>query len=188
MKLGFAESDSSDGSKDPAHPQSARKSFFWVKIGSIAMGAIGFSVSCAKKETAASTAVTAVAKHEHHAPHGGTPVVLGDEAYHLELVRDATNGKLQAFVLDGEMENFVRCAATSFEMTAMVDGSSRVLTFQAIADSATGEKIGDTALFETSADWLKTTARFDGILISLTVRGTAFEGVKFNFPQGNDHD
>src|ERR1035438_8875229 len=54
-------------------------------------------------------------KHEHHPPHGGTPVVLGDEAYHIELVLDASAGTLQAFVLDGELENFIRSAAPSFE-------------------------------------------------------------------------
>src|ERR1022692_4220466 len=51
-------------------------------------------------------------KHEHHPPHGGTPVVLGDEAYHIELVLDASAGTLQAFVLDGELENFIRSAAS----------------------------------------------------------------------------
>ena len=46
-------------------------------------------------------------------PHGGTPVVLGNEAYHLELVVDAASGTLQVYVLDGEMENFVRVSAPS---------------------------------------------------------------------------
>jgi hypothetical protein len=39
-------------------------------------------------------------KHVHHPPHGGTPVVLGDEVYHLELVLDTPNGVLQAYVFD----------------------------------------------------------------------------------------
>ncbi len=59
-----------------------------------------------------------VAKHEHKPPHGGTPVVLGDEEYHVELLLDNQAGKLQAFVFDGELENFVRIAASSLDITA----------------------------------------------------------------------
>ena len=50
-------------------------------------------------------------KHEHRAPHGGTAVVLGNEAFHLEFVRDAATGTLTCYVLDAHMENFVRIAA-----------------------------------------------------------------------------
>jgi len=154
----------------------------------IAAAACFFLSACERKAATPTTAVTPVAKHEHHAPHGGTPVVLGDEAYHLELVLDAPAGKLQAFVLDGEMENFVRSTASSFEATVTVEGEKHTLIFQAIADSATGEKVGDTALFEAQADWLKTTPKFDAVLTSLTIRGSTFAAVPFNFPLGNDHD
>ncbi len=68
-----------------------------------------------------------VHRHEHHPPHGGTPVVLGDEAYHLELVRDPQAGTLQAFLLDGEMENFVRAAMPSIEIVARAGGAERIL-------------------------------------------------------------
>ena len=33
--------------------------------------------------------------HVPHPPHGGTPVVVGDEAFHLELVRDPVEGMLR---------------------------------------------------------------------------------------------
>src|SRR5688500_557791 len=32
--------------------------------------------------------------HHHTPPHGGTPVILGNEDYHLEFVLDASNGKI----------------------------------------------------------------------------------------------
>ncbi|HEY8995109.1 MAG TPA: hypothetical protein VIM71_10640 [Lacunisphaera sp.] len=149
-------------------------------------GALFLPTGCGKPEPTKPTA--AAHQHEHHAPHGGTPVVLGEEAYHLELVLVADEGKLQAFVLDGEMENFIRCPAPSFEVIAMVAGEKRPLTFTAVADTATGEKVGDTALFEAQADWLKTTKQFDAVLTSLTIKGTEFANVPFNFPAGNDHD
>ena len=127
-------------------------------------------------------------KHEHHPPHGGTPVVLGDEAYHLELVRDPAAGTLQAYVLDGEMENFVRSAMPSFEITASVGGVRRSLVLGAVANPATGETVGDTSLFQGQADWLRSTPEFEGTIGSVTVRGTTFANVAFNFPKGNDTD
>jgi|SRR5688572_61360 len=120
--------------------------------------------------------------HEHHAPHGGTAVVLGDEAYHLELVADVERGILQAFVLDGHMENFIRSNAASFEIVATVAGEKRPLVFLPVGDPATGEKPGDTSLFEARADWLKTTPRFEGVLTHLVIRGGTFSGVAFTFP------
>jgi len=147
-----------------------------------------FFAACERKAPPPTGAEARVTKHEHHPPHGGTPVVLGDEAYHLELVLDAASGKLQAFILDGEMENFIRTTAASFEVVATVDGKTHPLLFQAIADSATGEKVGDTALFEAQADWLKSTPKFDAVLTSLAIRGSTFAAISFNFPLGNDHD
>ena len=103
--------------------------------------AAGFFSGCSKSETAAPP-TGAVHKHEHHPPHHGTPVVLGDEEYHIELVRDAAAGKLSAFVLDGELENFIRIQPESFAVTAKISGRDETLTLKAVANSATGEKIG----------------------------------------------
>lgn len=130
------------------------------------------------------TAKSSAHGHEHHAPHGGTPVILGNETYHLELVLDAGRGVLRAFVLDGHMENFIRCSASSFEIVATVAGEKRPLVFMPIGDAATGEKPGDTSLFEASADWLKTASTFDAVLTSLTIRGTEFSNVAIKFTQG----
>lgn len=128
------------------------------------------------------------AKHEHTAPHGGTAVVLGNEACHLELVRDAATGTLQAYVLDGEMEKFIRTNASSLEIVATVKGAPQTLTLKPVASAVTGETVGDTSLFETKADWLKTTAQFDATLKTITIRGTTFSDVKFNFPKGNEKE
>jgi predicted small lipoprotein YifL len=144
--------------------------------------------ACSKKENPASAAAGAPPKHEHNPPHGGTPVVLGAEVYHLELVRDASAGKLTLYVMDGELENFVRVAAPSVEVIATLGGKPTPLVFQAIANAVTGEKIGDTAQFEASADWIKTTAGFDAVLTKIEIRGTTFPAVAFNFPKGNDND
>ncbi len=149
------------------------------------LGGLLLTAACSR-QPAASPAASA--RHEHHAPHGGTPVVLGAELYHLELVRDAADGRLRAYVLDGELENFIRIAAPAIELTATVDGQPRPLVLAAVANPATGETVGDTSCFEGQADWLRTTPAFDAVLVRLEVRGNTFTTVAFNFPRGNDRD
>jgi hypothetical protein len=127
-------------------------------------------------------------KHEHKPPHGGTPVVLGNEEYHVELVLDAPAATLQAYIMDGELENFVRVTAESFEVAVQSPDQKAALLFKAIPNQATGEAVGDTALFEARADWLKFATNFDGVLRELTVRGTKYQNISFNFPKGNDPD
>jgi hypothetical protein len=114
--------------------------------------------------------------------------VLGEEDYHIELVLDQQAGRLQAYVLDGEMENFVRSAAPSMEITATVGGTPRLLVLAAVPNAETGETVGDTSLFEVQADWLKTAREFDAVLKSVPIRGTTFTDIRFNFPRGNDTD
>lgn len=150
-----------------------------------ALLALAFAAGCSKEPPLDPAAPH---KHVHHPPHGGTPVVLGDEVYHLELVLDASSGILQAYVLDGELENFIRSAVPSIEIDATAGGSPRTLTLEPVANSATGETVGDTSLFQAQADWLKSAKDFDGVVKTVTIRGTTFSGVKFNFPKGNDTD
>lgn len=150
-------------------------------------GALFGLAACSKHEHAPAPSGKS-AKHEHQAPHGGTAVVLGNEAYHLELVRDAATGTLQAYVLDGEMEKFIRTNAAAIEIVATVNGAPQTLALQPVASAVTGETVGDTSLFEGKADWLKTTAQFDATLKTITIRGTTFSDVKFNFPKGNEKE
>ena len=118
-------------------------------------------------------------------PHGGTPVALGDN-YQIEWVLDAPAGKLQAYVLDGEMENFVRITPPSFDVTAKLPGREEILHFAAIPNAATGEKVGSTSLFEAQQEWLKTTKTFDAVIQSINVEGAIFTNIAFNFPKGKN--
>ena len=88
----------------------------------------------------------------------GTPVVLGNEEYHVEFVLDVPSGKLQAYILDGELENFIRIQQPSFQVAAKLPDRQELLAFAAVANRATGETTGDTSLFEARADWLKSMA------------------------------
>ena len=131
---------------------------------------------CAKKEQ--------VGLHKNQPPHGGTSVALG-ENYNVEFVLDAASGTLSAYILDDEMEEFVRSDMPSFELTAKVGGAEQALVFMPMANPATGETVGDTALFTAQAGWLKTTKAFDAVIKSVTLDGTTFTNVGFNFPKGN---
>ena len=125
-------------------------------------------------------------QHEHQPPHGGTAVVLGKEAFHLEFVRDAKAGVLTCYVLDGHMENFVRIAAPTLTVRVQEAATNRSLTLSAVANAATGEKVGDSSQFEVKSDWVQRTERFSARLESVSIRGQEFKDVDFRFPEGNE--
>jgi hypothetical protein len=136
----------------------------------------------------AGTAHDQVKPHENQPPHGGTPVVLGDEQFHVELVRDPASGTLRAYILDGEMEDFVRISAKAFDIQVDRGGRKETLTFKPVADLATGETVGDTSLFEARAEWLKQADHFKGLIKDLPIQDQAFKAVAFDFPEGNVKD
>jgi hypothetical protein len=134
----------------------------------------------------AGTAHDPVKPHVDQPPHGGTPVVLGDEEFHVELVRDPAAGTLRAYILDGEMEDFVRIHAPAFTIQADLDGRKETLTFKPVADLATGETVGDTSLFEARADWIRQADHFKGVIVNLPIHDQVYRAVAFDFPEGND--
>jgi hypothetical protein len=138
---------------------------------------------CAKAPPPPAPGETAL--HRDEPPHGGTPVVLGQAEYHLEVVVDRAAGRLQAYVLDGEMEDFVRSSSPALELMVSLPGGPRPLILAAVANPVTGETVGDTSLFEGHADWLRTTPNFEAELAAITIRGTPFTKVRFNYPKGN---
>jgi hypothetical protein len=121
--------------------------------------------------------------HHHEAPHGGTVVALDHEIINVEFVLDAAAGKLTAYMLGGHLDGFVRLGVESFEVAAEVNGQPQPLLFKAVANAATGEKVGNTSQFEAQADWLKTAKAFKGTIRKLDVRGKTFQGVAFDFPE-----
>ena len=125
-------------------------------------------------------------KHEHRAPHGGTAIVLGKEAFHLELVRTAEAGLLTCYILDGHMESFIRIPAPHLSIETTVSNQTQTLELVPVANAATGEKSGDTSQFEARAAWLKTTTNFTGKVFGITIKGTTFTDVNFRFPEGNE--
>ena len=119
--------------------------------------------------------------HAHVAPHGGTLVELGRHQFNLEFVYDADRGVLQAYVLDGHAETFVRVAIPEFVVTAQAAGKRHLLLFKPVANAVTGEAAGNTSLFEAPAEWLASAKAFDGTLQAINVRSTAFTNIPFKF-------
>lgn len=126
--------------------------------------------------------------HDDHAPpHGGTPVIVADDKFHLELVLDATAAKMQAYVLDGHLEGYVQVPETSFAMIAKAGGKEEQLAFQRATEPASGKVPEKSSLFEAQAEWLKATKAFEGSIPTITLNGTTFTNISFSFPKGSKH-
>ena len=132
----------------------------------------------------AGTALDVVKPHRNQPPHGGTPVVLGDGDFCMELVREPSSGTLRVYVLDGEMEDFVRIKEPQLELEIEQHGRRRTLGLRAVADPATGETVGDTCLFETRTSWLKGANPFKGVVKRIAIHDRTFQSIPFRCPGG----
>lgn len=126
----------------------------------------------------------AASGHEHSAPHGGALIELGEEFAHLEFVLDAATGQLTAYALDGEAEKPVRLKQAEIELTL----TQPVLTVKlaGVANALTGETASDTSEFSATVAQLKGASGFKGTLNAVTIKGRAFKGVAFSYPQGSE--
>jgi predicted small lipoprotein YifL len=126
--------------------------------------------------------------HDDHAPpHGGTPVLIADDEYHLELVLDASSAKMQAYVLDGHLEDYVAVTETNFLIRAMIGNREEQLSFRRVADRASGKVADKSSVFEAQADGLKGVREFTGGIPSITLNGRTFTNLSFPFPKGSKH-
>ena len=126
--------------------------------------------------------------HAHHAPHGGTLILLGDHAAHIELVHQASAGQLTAFLLDGHAEYPVRseAAALEFQIRSSPDVPWSTITLAAVANPLSGETIGDTSEFSGSSEALAGIDAFQLRTPPLRLRGVDFAAVETTFPEGNE--
>ena len=125
--------------------------------------------------------------HDKTLPHGGTPVLVAEDKFHLELVLDATGGKMQAYVLDGHLEGYVQVPETNFALIAKSSGSTEQLTFQRAPEPGSANVPEKSSLFESQAEWLKTAKTFEGNIPTLTLNGNTFTNILFSFPKGTRH-
>ena len=125
--------------------------------------------------------------HEHggdgdEAPHGGA---LDGTGFHLEIIL-SKEGMLDLYVLDGEVEHFVRIAQEELALQVTTkDSESQSISMTAVEDATTGESTGNTSHFQARTE-MKDVESFDAVLSSVTIKGIVFEKVSFSYPQGNE--
>jgi hypothetical protein len=115
--------------------------------------------------------------------HGGSLVEIGDEAAYVELVLDKEAGKLKAYVMDGEAEDPVRLAQKSLWLKVRAQGRRLRLKLEALADPLSGERSGDSSVFEADLKLLAGIESFHGELEQMEVLGQVFEKTTFEFPR-----
>lgn len=128
--------------------------------------------------------------HEHHPPHHGVLIVLGEEFAHLEFVLDNVTGTLTAYSLDGEAENAV--PLTQSQIIFKIHPKNRKLDFdlplKALENPLTGETAGNTSQFAAQSDSLKGLDKFTGTIEVVNTKGQNFKEVSFDYPEGNDRN
>ena len=113
-------------------------------------------------------------------------MVVGSHGYHLELVRNAGKGRLQAYVLDGHAENYVDVPESSFELVATIGAKEERLKLA--RRPAAGKPLSQASpLFEGTAEWLKTATNFNAVIPTITLHGKTYKDVKVAFPKGSIH-
>jgi hypothetical protein len=140
-------------------------------------------LGCSREDPAAAGAHPP-AEHTHAAKHGGVAVELGEEEFHVEFTYGDTPGALLAYFMDAEMEDYVRITPASFAAVARVAGRDLPLVFQATASSATGETVGDTALFTATAGWLAERPAVKLTVPAITIKGRTYTAVRAGLPAG----
>jgi hypothetical protein len=113
---------------------------------------------------------------------GGQLMALGEHGsgYNLELLIDENN-RFSVYILDAHAENFVRIEQESLQVD-LSDGNTTSITLDAVADSATGETIGNTSHFQSKG----TVEKFlpiNGIIEMIEIGSQQYSEIDFVFPK-----
>ena len=117
--------------------------------------------------------------HIHQPLRGGVLMELGKHGsgYNLEILQN-TNDQLEIFILDAHAENYVRISQPTIELT--LTDSNQTMSLGAVADPATGERVGNSALFRTESNISKNIP-LQGILRSLKIGSKTYSDQPFEF-------
>ena len=119
--------------------------------------------------------------HVHEPLLGGQLMALGEHGsgYNLELLIDE-NDRFSVYILDAHAENFVRIEQESLQIN-LSDENTTSLILHAVADSATGETVGNTSHFKTKG----TVEKFlplNGIIEIIEIGSKQYSEIEFFFP------
>ena len=120
--------------------------------------------------------------HVHTALMGGELIPVDEHGcgYNLELLIDESD-RLSIYILDAHAEGFVRISQATLEVSIKENNQSTVLTLDAVADSATGETVGDTSHFRTP-DSIQVARPFSGHVKSLVIGSHEYNQTKISYP------
>ncbi len=114
------------------------------------------------------------------APHGGLLLDAGDDFAHIEMVFDASEGSLTAYLLDGEAEEVVPLKQPA--ILVRLTRPARTLKLKAVVSPLSGEKPGATSSYALTDPSLKGLSRLKGALVSVDINGRVFKNLSFQFP------
>jgi len=141
----------------------------------------------ANSDSSEKTASASHEEHHHAAPHGGTLIMLGDHAGHLEVVLDNATGTLTLYALDGEAEQPVRLNSLGFAMQVTAPGKDPVsLDLKPVENVLTGETGSSTSQYSAQNDALQGVTEFSAVIPELAFRGMELENLAIAYPKGNE--
>ena len=119
--------------------------------------------------------------HVHEPLLGGQLMALGEHGsgYNLELLIDENN-RFSVYILDAHAENFVRIDQESFQVN-LSDENKTSITLHAVADSATGETVGNTSHFQ-SKETVENFLPLKGIIEMIEIGSKQYSEIEFFFP------
>ena len=117
--------------------------------------------------------------HIHQPLRGGVLMELGKHGsgYNLEILQNPQD-QLEIFILDAHAENYVRIAQPSIELT--LSDSNQTMSLEAVADPATGEAVGNSALFRAESN-ISSKLPLQGTLRSLKIGSKTYTDQPFKF-------
>jgi hypothetical protein len=119
--------------------------------------------------------------HVHEPLLGGQLMALGEHGsgYNLELLIDEKN-HFSVYILDAHAENFVRIDQESLQVN-LSDENTTSLTLHAVADSATGETVGNTSHFQSKGT-VENFLPLKGIIQMIEIGSKQYSEIEFLFP------
>jgi len=119
--------------------------------------------------------------HVHKALLGGQLMALGEHGsgYNLELLIDENN-HFSVYILDPHAENFVRIEQESLQVD-LSDGNTTSLILHAVADSATGETVGNTSHFQSKGT-VENLLPLKGLIQMIEIGSKQYSAIEFFFP------
>ena len=123
--------------------------------------------------------------HVHTALMGGELIAVDEHGsgYNLEVLIDKSD-RLSIYILDAHAEGFVRISQPTLEVLIIEDNESTVLKLDAVADSATGETVGNTSHFRSSTS-VQVKTSFEGKIKFLCIGSREYNQTKISYPGTN---